>query len=210
MTRPEDPTRSIFDAPEVDPVPVNDVDEFDPIDDEFAPRARQKLGIPTAILAAALTIGIGFAGGTYYQKNHGSTSAGAGGGAAAAAGARAGFAARAGAGGYAGAGGFGPAGGTAGGAARGGPTSTPAPSAGSTSSSDTSSIPAVIGTVDSISGLTVVVKNLGGTDVTVRMTDATTVTAKASVGGLKVGQSVAVLGTTGGDSVVTATAIDVQ
>jgi hypothetical protein len=174
--------------------PPDNVD-YDAIDEEFAPRARQRLGVFTGLLALALAIGIGFYGGVVVQKNKGGSSTTAARAALAGAAARAGRAGGFGAGGF-GAGGFGGAEGAGGGTGAGAPGATSAPT------------PSVIGTVTSIKGLALVVTNLGGTKVNVTMTAATTITAK--IAGLKVGETVSVVGKVGAGGTVAATSITVQ
>ena len=67
----------------------------------------------------------------------------------------------------------------------------------------------MIGTVSRLTGTTLVVKNLGGKSVTVHLTTATTVTVSVKNKTLKVGQTVAVVGTTA-KGVVTARTVVVQ
>jgi len=175
--------------------PLDDLEDLDDSDDDFAPRPRQKLGRASWLLVAAFVLGVGFLGGVLVQKHDGTAPSGSG---LTAAGARAAF------GGAAGArGGFGGAGGGAGGGAAGGAAS-------GSGSGSASTVPAVIGQVVSVDAQTMVVKNLGGTQVTVHLTSTTTVTKALTAADLKAGQTVAVSGTTASDASVTATTITIQ
>lgn len=175
--------------------PIDDLEDFDDADDEFAPRPRQKLSRASWLLVAAFVLGLGFLGGVLVQKHDGSTTTGSG---LTAAGARAAF-------GGAARGGFGGAAGAEGGAAGG-----LGGAAGGTGSGSASTVPAVIGQVVSVDAQTLVVKNLGGTQVTVHLTSTTTVTKALTTADLKAGQTVAVSGTTAADASVTATNITIQ
>ena len=185
-----------------DRVDRDDQDEPDELDDEiedeFAPRARQKLGLSSKILAVAVILGVGVIGGILTQKHYGTAASTTN--RAAAAGGRGGALPT-------GAGGFGGGQGGAPGAAAATGTGAAA-TGGATSTGAATATPVVIGTVASVSGYHVVVKNLGGTSVSVTMTAATTITAK--VGGLKAGLSVSVVGKADSSGAVTATSITAQ
>ena len=165
-------------------------DDFDDLEDEFAPQPRRKLGKLTVLLAAVLVGGLGVIGGVELQKHLGTSSSAASGCAALARG------------GTGGTSGF-----PGGGSFPGGGGST---SSSSTGSGSTATTPAVIGQIASISGQTMVVKNLGGKEVTVHLTNTTTITKSYSAPALAAGQTVSVAGTTGTDSSVTATSVTVQ
>jgi Domain of unknown function (DUF5666) len=171
-------------------------DGYDELDEEFAPQPRRKLGRLTVVLAAVLVAGLGVVGGVELQKHYGTSSSSTASGFPGAAG-RAGLT-----GGGEGGGGFAGFGGTGAGSGTGGATST--------STGSTANVPAVIGSIVSISGQTMVVKNLGGKQITVHLTDTTTITKSYATAALAAGQTVSVSGSTGADSSVTATSVTVQ
>jgi hypothetical protein len=148
----------------------------------------------TITLIAGILAAVAFVGGVQAQKQWGGSSAAA---ATGAPGGAAGFQ-RGGGGGYGGgAAGFGGAGaGATGGAAAGG----------GAAAADT---PAIVGTVVKVSGTTVTVKNFAGKTVTVKVPAGTTVSLSStlSLTGLKAGTSVSVVGTTGSDGSITASAV---
>jgi hypothetical protein len=163
-------------------------------DEDFAPRPRQRYGLLSGMLVLALAIALGFLGGEIVQKHYGTAASATGLTAR-----RAAFA-----GGEGGFGGFGAGTGTGNGAGTGARAGT-----GNAAGTGTTTTPAVIGTVASIKGNTVVVKNLGGKSVTVHLTTATTITVSVKNKALKVGQTVAVVGTTAA-GIVTARSVVVQ
>jgi hypothetical protein len=172
----------------------------DDLDDEFAPQPKARLGKLTILLAAVLVAGVGFIGGVAVQKNNGTTTSGTGLAAAALARRGEGFAA--------GAGGFGSTGGGTGGGGTG--TGVGGTGTGAGTGAGSTSTPAVIGTVVSLTGTTLVVKNFGGKLVTVTLSSTTTVTKPATAPDLSAGQTVSVVGTTGADGTVAATAVTSQ
>ncbi|SDJ18959.1 hypothetical protein SAMN05444157_2179 [Frankineae bacterium MT45] len=197
--RDEAPTAT-FNPVAADPASAVD-DTFDSsidddIDEDFAPRAKERLGALSIALIALLIAGVGFLGGVITQKHSGSstTRTAAGGNAA-----RFGALREGAAGGlFGGTGGTGAGGGTgtgAGGATTGG------------TDSGTSDTPAVIGTIVSITGDTAVVKNLAGKEVTVHLSSDTRVLKSATPADLKAGQIVTVAGSTGTDGSVAATSV---
>ena len=164
----------------------------------------------TAVLLIGILTTLTFIGGVVVQKQYGGTAAS--GTPAAAAG---GFGARAGGNAnFAGGGGFpgggaapgGAAGGTAGGAAGG------AAGGGTTGQTTAAAAPVVVGTVTKMSGNSLTVKNLGGKSVKVNVKEGATITLVAgkTLTTLKSGATVSVVGTTGTDGTVTATAITVR
>lgn len=188
---------------ELDPVfgaePVFEADGFAPgsvdtdVDEEFAPRRRQRLGRPTAALAVLVVAAGGFLAGAYVQKTQAPAAASAagrptGGGAA-----------------FAGVGrGAGRTGGTGATTATGaGGTASPPTSSPSTADSG----PAVIGQIVKVSGNTVVVQNLGGQQVTVTLNSDTAITKAATASDLAPGQTVTVSGNTGSGGAVDATTV---
>jgi hypothetical protein len=194
---PDDSDADVGDPDDSD-ADVSDPDDSDADDGDFAPRPRQRLGALSGLLMLALAVALGFLCGEIVQKHYG-TAANASattGRLAGARGANGNFAAGEG-------GGFGNGAGT--GTGRG--TGTGATTG--TGTTPTTAVPAVIGTVSSIKGNTVVVTNLGGKKVTVHLTNATTVTVSVSRRVLKVGQTVAVSGSTA-NGVVTARTVVVQ
>ena len=184
-----------------DEPPTDGADDPDYDDDEdFAPRARQRYGLLSGLLVLVLAIALGFLGGEIVQKHYGTAASASGitarrGALAGGEGGFAGFGGGAGTGNRAGAG---TGGGTGAGAGTGAGTGT-----------TTTAVPSVIGTVSRLSATTLVVKNLGGKSVTVHLTTATTVTVSLKNKALKVGQTVAVVGTTA-KGVVTARSVVVQ
>jgi hypothetical protein len=178
--------------------------ELDDEDEDFIPRPPLRPTKLSIALVGLVVVGIGFLGGAFAQKHYGTTSASS-------ASARGNFN-RGGAGGAEGfgAGGFGSGEGL--GAGGFGNAGTASDTSGSTGQSSTQSptIPAVVGTISSVKGSTVVVKNLGGKRVTVTVTKQTTLTAKYGSSALKVGTSVAVVGSTTSSGTVTATTITAQ
>lgn len=189
MTTPERPAEYGTESHQqayVDDVGAVDDQALD--DADFAPRPRQRLGLLSGVLAAALAVAIGFLGGEIVQKHYGTaaTAAGtAGGRAATYAGRQGGYAA------------FGN-----------GAAAQPGTGATSTGTA-TAAVPAVIGTVTSLKGATMIVTNLGGRKVTVHLTGATTVTVSVAKHALTAGQTVAVAGRTA-NKVVTATSVTVR
>ncbi|MFI7585693.1 hypothetical protein ACIB24_01295 [Spongisporangium articulatum] len=178
----------------------HEVEPIDPLDEELlAEEAKRRPGKLTLALAAGIVLVGAFAGGVLVQKHYGDSGSSALPGGA-------NFANRAGVEGFP-SGGF-PGGGEGfpGGAAvtgTGGGTGAGT----STGGSSTSSTPAVVGTLTKVSGKSLTVKNFGGKYVKVAMTDDTTVTMPASLSKLVQGTTVSVVGTTGDDGTVKATAV---
>ena len=165
--------------------PIDGLAEPDDVDEDFAPRAKQRPGIVTALLSVALVGGGGFLGGVLVQKHH-DTNASTG--SSSLSGLNFGAGRGAGAGGrFAGLGG------------------TPGQSLGGAQAT-----PAVIGQVMRVGKDTVLVKNFGGKEVTVHLSSSTTVTTKANAPGLAAGKTVSVAGKARADGSVDATAIVVQ
>ncbi|MGX7679888.1 DUF5666 domain-containing protein [Jatrophihabitans sp. DSM 45814] len=177
-------------------------------DADFIPKPPFRLGTLSIALVGLIIVGVGFLGGVLVQKHHdkgSSATAGRGGAGATFGGTRA-------AAGGAGAGGFGGQRGGAEGATGGfggsGGFGTTGTGSGGQPGAGTA-IPAVIGTVSSLTGRNMIVQNLGGKKVPVLLAASTVVTAKyGSI--LKVGASVAVSGSAAANGLISATSVAVQ
>ncbi len=184
---PDETTTDAWAAAPASPNGVHPTAAQDPDDDLFEPdwNRPKRTNKLTFVLLAALVAALAFAGGVAVQKHH-----------------DAGLAASATAGRARGAGGFGGAGGAAGtgGAGAGGTA------AGGTGQTAGGGPPVAIGTVKSLSGTTLTITNFAGTVVTVTVPPTATVTTPG-LGGLAVGATVSVAGTTNADGTVTATSV---
>ena len=205
LPHPEDPGPAMNDAGPALNARVDD-DDLD-----LLAEVNRKPSRTTAVLLIGILTTLTFIGGVVVQKQYGGTAAS--GTPAAAAG---GFGARAGGNAnFAGGGGF-PGGGAAGGAAPGGAAGGTAAGGtaggGTTGRTTAATAPVVVGTVTKLSGNSLTVKNLGGKSVKVNVKEGATITLVAgkTLTTLKSGATVSVVGTTGTDGTVTATAITVR
>jgi len=171
--------------------PLSDETGLD-VEEEFLPRAKQRLGPLTLSLFALLIASLGFLGGIVVQKHSSSSSPG-----------------RSNSNGS-----FNPAN-VAGGfggrrTGQGGSTNDAPAQADGLGSTSTDAAPAVIGTVVSVNGATAVVKNIAGKQITVHLNDDTTISKAGTTADLQPGTTVTVSGSSATDGSVTATSVQTK